>query len=504
MHRVDTVARGELEAFTTSLIAAGFVMATGDEHNWVGPIDDAFGGLTEVSQMRLELWDGWPFVHPKLFVQGLGRRRHVNNPGEVCLWGPGDQTLEWITLDGVRERIAAWCEETRALAAEPALDTHLYWGKDPSGLFTIDLSELINKRVLVRQEGRMGDLRVSRNEVGVNAGNGRDTARWYRVVAPETPPNGLEAVPAMLATNQRNDFERRVTQVVRRGGRPGPFLLWWTDRGQDALLFVQFAKGDRTGSCLEAARTDRETRLIRAGADGVALTRKRVVVFGAGAIGSHLILDLARSCVGELVIWDSERLRPGDVTRHASGSVGYPKVLALEADAKRLAPMTRILAQPHDATSPSQIRSAIAGMDAVVDATGDPNLVAQMSVLIHNEGLDTPIISIALHRQGTVARVRVQTSKGTPIFNRSSPAFPRIPALPYTEEASGFETGCAAPINNAPPWAVAAAAALGARTVIDVLMDRIDSGCDLVDVYRTGEVEGLRDPGLHEFTDGAT
>lgn len=58
-----------------------------------------------------------------------------------------------------------------------------------------------------------------------------------------------------------------------------------------------------------------------------------------------------------------------------------------------------------------------------------------------------------------------------------------IPAGPL-EDLPAWETGCAAPVNNAPPVAVVSAAALAARIAVEVLTGREDGNFDIVEVYR--------------------
>ena len=502
-HKVETVAPGDLDTFTTSLIQAGFATVKGDEHEWAGPIDPAFNGLTEAQQMTFQIPNGWPFSHTKLFVQGLGRRRHVNVPGEVCLWETDDPTLEWMTLDGIRTRIAAWCEQAVAGPHEPALDTHLYYGKSSRGMLLINLTDLQQRGVLHAADGRMGTLGATRERGDfIGAGKGTTKFRWYRRSSLLSPPDGLTAVAEALTDQQRRDFASQVQQPHGRHGRRSPFLLWWTDNGHEAVLAVDFPAGFAEGRALEVAREDNSIRTIRAGEDAPTLAQKRAVVFGVGAVGSHLIVDLARSGLGQIAIWDSQRLRPGDTTRHAGFSPGYYKVNVVGSLLAQQAPATKVVSVPIDASSPDQFRQALQDVDIAVDATGDANVLRQLSLIVSNETPEIPIVSIALHRKGTVARARVQTQRGTPIYLRTPElGFPSIAALDTGLEEPPHETGCGAPINNAPPWAVAAAAALGARTAIDVLIGEARKGQDLVDVYRASDADGLRDRGLRVYED---
>jgi molybdopterin/thiamine biosynthesis adenylyltransferase len=70
-----------------------------------------------------------------------------------------------------------------------------------------------------------------------------------------------------------------------------------------------------------------------------ALRRSRVVVVGAGAIGSVLAMRLARAGVGELVLVDGDVVEPHNLERvdcYTEEDVGRPKVEALARCIRRL------------------------------------------------------------------------------------------------------------------------------------------------------------------------
>jgi hypothetical protein len=126
--------------------------------------------------------------------------------------------------------------------------------------------------------------------------------------------------------------------------------------------------------------------------------------------------------------------------------------------------------------------------DLTVDATGNAAYTDHLSATAVLSDIRTSLVAVALHRQGRIGRVRIQISNAAPIFQRSSAAgFPVITALPVDEPALRWETGCGAAVNNAPPWAVSAAAALAAHTVVEVLARRMTDDLDLVDVYEPSD-----------------
>lgn len=91
--------------------------------------------------------------------------------------------------------------------------------------------------------------------------------------------------------------------------------------------------------------------------------------------------------------------------------------------------------------------------------------------------------SVALYRHGDLGRVRLQRRNSTALINgRAEPAYHQVPAGP-AEAVVAYETGCASPIAQAPPVAVASIAATATRHAIEVLTDRADVDHDIVEVY---------------------
>lgn len=109
MSGIETFEQPSLEAFTSSLVATGFEPEPGSEATvWKGPIHPAFEGLTSATHMRIVLRDGWPFVSPVVFVDGL-HTNHLTEHGYVCLWQESDASGAWLTLPGFFNRMAQWC-----------------------------------------------------------------------------------------------------------------------------------------------------------------------------------------------------------------------------------------------------------------------------------------------------------------------------------------------------------------------------------------------------------
>lgn len=484
---IATLDRASLERFQTELIEAGFEPRTGNPRVWVGPIAESLKQLTDATSMRILFRDGWPFRSPTLYVDGLDEW-HLSARGEVCLWASGAASGDWLTVDGFMGRIDEWVERAKSgfRPEDFALDAHLSFGKTRSdAIATINLGSL-------RLHGKRGQIGVisatwKNDDPVLEIATGRKGAiegRWYYVGSVRVPPRNLAAVRALLAPNQRNNFDRRYKAIANHG-QPRLFLLAWDrELGREALVLLAERRGDEVvADAIEVAPTDTEILKLRAGPDTDALANKSVTVFGLGAVGSNLALRLAEAGMGTLILVDEARLRPGDIVRHAAAAwqVGDAKVAAVELLARLRAPWTRVAAIEESPWDPDPIAVLIERADLVVDATGFSAFVNLLSVMCAERSL--PLVSAALYRGGAIARVRRQAlPSDTAISDRAVDG--RYPVVPPGDEPLVFEPGCSAPVNNASPIAVAAIAALAADVAVDTLTRRNLYPEETIDVYQ--------------------
>ncbi|MYJ73619.1 MAG: ThiF family adenylyltransferase, partial [Gammaproteobacteria bacterium] len=233
----------------------------------------------------------------------------------------------------------------------------------------------------------------------------------------------------------------------------------------------------------------------RAGPDATALRKCRATVFGAGALGGHTATLLAESGVGVVDIVDPDVLLPGNVVRHVSGHsmVGAPKAHAVQAVIADHAPWTEASGALEGPRTRKEIQERILPADIVVDTTGNEALVRSLAIVAQDSG--RRLVTGALYRGGFIARVRRQAIPGdTPIHQRDDLArYPLIPAGPEGEDFASAQLGCSAPVNNAPPSAVAAGASLITQVAIDVMTERLEFADEVIDVYRA-----IPEPPFHQ------
>jgi molybdopterin/thiamine biosynthesis adenylyltransferase len=165
-----------------------------------------------------------------------------------------------------------------------------------------------------------------------------------------------------------------------------------------------------------------------------------------------------------------------------SDQVGLPKTEVVRRAILERVPWTQI-----DRGAPTWASHEIAALarnaDLVIDATGNGGFADLVSAVCQQE--KKPLVAAALYRRGSVARIERQAAAtDTPIAERSGQTDVRYPVIPAGDEPAPREPGCTAPVNNAPPSAVAALAARTAEVAIDALTGRFEYGDDVIEVYR--------------------
>ncbi len=487
-----------LAEFTAALTSAGFRLVDDSNHPiWRGVIHPAFGSLTDAETMDIVIAPGWPFQPPAVFVQGLNTN-HSTLDGLVCMWQDGDFSHDWTTVEGLFSRIEEWCEKAKHGWEDDHLEQDAFLNfRNKYGLVaTFDLA------AIGVSDGSWGEFNgvVNRDPPRVDIGQRHRQSltqlrgMWFHVgplTAP--PPRELGEVslklprPQLRGLKRALDERRRPEALVPSGG-VDLILFCWERHGRTDLL-VMACKG--TGEQVEAIAmrpgpNDDHSLILRAGPDASVLHTRRAVMFGAGALGGHTATLLAESGVRFLDIVDPDVLLPGNVVRHVAGhdQVGASKVEAVSAVVKGHAPWTEVNGIQESTRTPVQLRERIGDADIVIDTTGSEALTLSLAMVTRD--MEKPLVSGALYRGGSIGRVQRQAlPSDTPINQRGNLThYPAIPPGDDSEELAAPQLGCSAPVNNAPPTAVAACASLIAQAAIDILTERFDLADEVLDVYR--------------------
>lgn len=499
MPDIDTLDPASLDRFRQDLVEAGFERQP-DGRTWRGPISPTFAGITIAATMDIVIRDGWPYVHPWLLVEGIEPGLHLQG-AHVCLWFTWDSGLAWLRLAGIEQRIEEWVAQYTAGAqvADPGMDPHLYFNPlvtPPGPLALLDMN------ALEMADGAAGDLWAKRARGVIRIGaTGPIGVRWYARQSVTAPAHNWAAFRSALTDRQRRDLDERLNKVGRPRHLGIAILVWSTFAGPNALAIELTRGGDTVVKrALEIARTDTQTLLLRAGPDAAALQGTSVLVFGAGAVGSHVVDLVARSGVAQIGLADDQILRPGDLVRHVAmtDAVGESKPEAVRHRLQHSAPWTRVDCRG-SAWAPNDIRGAMTGHDLIIDATGEGSFTEQVSRIA--EETAKLFVSVALYRHGALARVRVQMPDGAqPIYLRTTESgYQDISMIPDEPATEAWETGCGAPVNNAPPISVALAAAEAAQAAVEALMGRLNSDQDIVRVLAPQPDAGFDHSGIVRF-----
>ena len=475
-----------LDAFIADLTAVGFEPVAGSGYPaWRGEIDPAFAGLTDASYMDVVIMPGWPFRPPALFVPGLSTN-HATADGFVCMWQDGDGSLEWETFAGFLERVQSWCQHAKQGWRNDDLqaDAYLNFRYKAPFVATFNLAAL---RVTPGSWGEChGIIDPQTSRVDVRPGPSRTANRrrglWFHAGTLQAPPpRRLSEVSGHLSRQQRKGLQRA------RGGYDLILFCWDRNAIPNLLVLACRRIGDETEAyAMLPGPNDEPNLILRAGPDAPLLRVRKAAIFGAGALGGYVATSLAQSGLGSLDIVDGDRLLPGNVARHVAGHrcAGKFKATAVQSIVKDHAPWTEAAAYAEFPFTPDEIRPRIADADVVIDATGNAAFINALAMVAKDSG--KPLVSGSLYRGGFIGRVRRQARpQDTPIHQRqASPQYPVIPSGNARAEFAIPETGCSAPVNNAPPASVIACASRIAQVAIDTLTGRFEYDDEVIDVYR--------------------
>lgn len=494
---IDSYDLASLEGFTSELVAAGFEPVSGTaRHMWAGPIHPSFSALTQATTMRIWIRDGWPYVFPMLFVDGI-HANHLTEGGYVCLWEEGDGSQEWMPLEGFFNRIEQWTNnvehgwDARGLARDAYLN---FTEKDPAvATFDLDALGLGVPGGWGRFHGEVRHRTHVQLKAGPRTTSGHLEGRWLRLRAIDVPPRNKNEMLDLLNRQQARslirDLEKRrdAGLLVPSGSVDLVFLCWDRDDDRHLLVFAVGGSGETlTLKALQPGPNDLASLVLRAGPDAAALQSKTVAVFGVGALGSHTALTLAEGGVGRIVLIDRDQILPGNVVRHVAGhhAVGMPKVDAVAAMIADHAPWTEVGRVAENPNTPTRVAELGVGVDLMIDTTGSE--AATRALVASATASTRPLVSGALYRGGAIARVQRQATSSDVNINarRSAQGYALIPPGANDEDMVEPAVGCSAPVNNAPPSSVISCAALIAQVAVDVLTGAFSHPDEVIDIYR--------------------
>ena len=146
----------------------------------------------------------------------------------------------------------------------------------------------------------------------------------------------------------------------------------------------------------EIARYSRHILLREIGGAGQArLKAARVLVIGAGGLGSPALMYLAAAGVGTIGVIDDDVVEDSNLSRqiiHSSDALGVPKVQSAKETLNALNPYVTVL--PYQRRMGGDTQSLIAEYDLILD--GSDNMATRYLVNTACVAADKPLISAAL------------------------------------------------------------------------------------------------------------
>lgn len=471
-HRWEQSLAATQRQFADDLTAAGF-SATAERGVFEGEVEVvSLAGRVDTAELRIEIGDDFPYKPPKVIDTSMisAHTWHHDRDWGLCLYsGRKVADRPWQNVDELLLRVQQWFQNAADGWPEdpPDLDLERYFDRVSNLVTYGDIEDLMGGPFSARRRPH-GVLRVDRpGHVPVAKRSRRDRSwGWAGDIGElEDPVFDWPTVHARLG-----EAGKAVADGIRKGSY-SLILLRYHRKGHTGVI-VLFPRLDGKTIHLvsgTAAADDRRTRRLRAGAPRTvaSLGRRSVAIVGVGAVGSCLAELLARAGIDRLCLVDPEQLRPGNCVRHITS---YDQVGQAKVHAVRDLLVCRELMEPssveaiHQELGPELGADLIARVDVVVEATADDNvrgLLTHLREEAESEGIQTGLVSVAVHRSGGIVRADRWPRNG-------GGAPDPIPSHPDGEQELR-EGGCGEPVSATPASAVFEAAGLASRVVVDLL-----------------------------------
>lgn len=124
------------------------------------------------------------------------------------------------------------------------------------------------------------------------------------------------------------------------------------------------------------------------------LSKKRVIVFGAGGVGSYVLEALARSGIGEITVVDSDKVSESNLNRQliaTRDTIGLDKVDAVRDRLMSINPKIKINAVKEFVTSENLEKFCLDGYSYIIDAID--TVSAKIALAAYADERRIPIIS---------------------------------------------------------------------------------------------------------------
>jgi predicted ThiF/HesA family dinucleotide-utilizing enzyme len=464
----------ERDAFRSALVKRGF---SDDGTSLQGTIfwEDEHHE-SHSARIEVVLTERFPFAPPSVTIleahPGFTPTFHIEQDGKLCLW-PNDVPVDdapWRDPEQFLEKVRGWFAQTSmGWPGDEDADLERYLDANVERIVLYDDSLLERNAYFRTSENQLGVVTVSDRllwppnaERMKNRGARRREKRLLWVL-----DVGLVSRPIRTWQDLREASGQDLEMVrsLIAAGSLRYILVRYQRGGRHAALVLDFpgpVGNSQTLRACESADQSTDTRTLRAGPAARKYSDKKVVVVGCGAVGSHVADLLFRSGVRRMTLIDPERLRPGNVIRHAADNqfAGTPKTSAVKA---RLAAtglaVDQVEADDSRIGNPDDVLELVRAHDLVVDATGDARATALLRWATEAQG--GKMISVCVQRGGGIARV-----DRFPLRAAESHVDP-VPLV--LGQGVLQERGCGSPVSITPPVSVIKAATTACQVALDQL-----------------------------------
>ena len=139
---------------------------------------------------------------------------------------------------------------------------------------------------------------------------------------------------------------------------------------------------------------------------------KRVVIWGCGAVGTHVAESVVRAGVEHVQLADKGLVGPGILVRQGfeDADIGKPKVAALSDRLKRVNPDVTVEALAADLIARTSAGTPIPDVDLVIDCTASPAVRMSLEQRLHRIDSRPPIASMAIDSRATTGMATLSKS----------------------------------------------------------------------------------------------
>ena len=457
-------------------------------------------------KLKVSYPPGYPYVAPRVeFIDPpIKRARHQGVDGAPCLFPPSAWTTNFPAseLHVAIERWLAYHVSGHFPRELAIYELPAYFG--PTA-FSVLATPTSIERMNGRRSGRFSveelvgyDLgvlwTVDQQIVGKELVNAlapgktghvqRHPGRWYRLNEEPLPMKNTGELQRLLArAGHRVDLRPRPSDKKELIGLVFPDATI----GDERLLMLDIGvaskkarPGVATGWPVRAPELylvshEELFRRLEGVRDIDSLDAATIACFGLGAIGSPLVEALAREGVGDFILCDPDRLRPGNVARHALDlrSVGKFKAEAVEEQLACVNPWVATRTETQNLSHPDVLAALVDTADLVVGAIGDDLQEELLGEAINSSDNRPPMILARTLHGGAAFRVAL-IRPGIDACIACLAAYrgagdAQWISVPATGLPDVYDTGCAAPARPGAGLTSQQAASFAAARALDVL-----------------------------------